>query len=209
MSLTTNTHASLFHVTGHFPGGDEVGETISATSGLDAAIRVKAACRYSEAGGELSVSFVRCAGTHEVVLDLSQIPDLEDDSDAVFDVVYGIRDRLPLLEIDAQGDAAKMVHVEALRTYVSFFDLVISVAPEALIGCCGDHPGYSEDDLTVSYDDEDLPGREFVPADALRSLAEESLKSGWSVAAVQCIQLANFARSDLSLSCMDSVGIFA
>ena len=166
-------------VVGFRPNGDSFKGTVCGATPFEAKMGLLADFRYSEDGGDLSISCVLDTSTGRLLdqVGVSSEEDLFTEVEAVDTVLFHA----------SQGGSR-----ERIKAYLSFFEYVLTDLPEVFDGLVGGSRVAGED-LAVQY--EDLKGRtyEFLPSQALLALAEKAMKSDRSGASLQVKKMAERA----------------
>lgn len=196
----TNTRALL--ISGLFPNGEMFSDVAHASTSYEAQIRLIAQCRYSDAGGDLEVTRLADASTGSAVPDalLSADQDLLTEVEAVEYVLYTVQNSLDTGRRTSTDPASV-----TLRSYVEFFDIVLSEAPQVFEALSSGDPLSSEDDIGLMFEDSTGSENELVPADALYALAIAALEEGRVAAAYQVLTMANVTRVALSKACIKAL----
>ena len=186
-------------ISGSFPNGLGYSDTFLAGSSYEAMIQALADCRYLEDGGDLEVTHVIDAITGESVDStlLSASLDLLPEVEALEYVIQSAQEFIDRNVDISQADFAR------LRAYIEFFDLVLSVSPLVFEGLSSGNLSFSDDEISLEFEDSRDMVFDFVPADALLLLAETSISTGVTISAMQTKAMAIHARHALSKACID------
>lgn len=188
-------------ISGLFPNGELFSGEVQAGSAYEAQIRVIAQCRYSDAGGDLDVTGLTDAATGTPVQDsfLSADQDLLSEVDAVEYVIHTVQNSLNMGRHYSAGTTSE------LRAFVEFFDLILSVAPQAFDGLISGDRVSDDEEITLDFEDSSSAEFGFVPADALLALATVALEEGRAAAAYQVLTMASSTRVALSKACIKAL----
>ncbi|MBX8557082.1 hypothetical protein K5D56_21695 [Pseudomonas cichorii] len=198
-SHTTKPNSQSLLISGLFPSGESFSDVVDAGSSYEAMIRFISQARYSDFGGDLEVIGVADARTGDQLTDvlLSADQDLLREVDAVEYVLHTVQTSL-----DNESLTWPDKKSGRLRSFVEFFELVLSQAPDVFDGLCSGHSLPSDDDITVLFEDSRSLETELVPADALYTLATTALEEGGVAAVYQVLTMARLTRVALSQACI-------
>jgi len=200
-NTTTQARVRALIVDGIYPSGDVFSDTVQAGSSFEAMIRVLADRRYSDDGGDLSISSVFDADTGDIVDGplLSAQSALLSEAEAIEQVLEQVTSILSSASFDTDAGRG------ALGAYMEYFGLVLAEAPFAFEAISKGAGEMSREDMTLEYEDFQGVVHEFEPAVALLALAEVALQREVNTAALQVKTLATVARSTFNLAAIDAL----